>query len=250
MSRRVLITGAGSGIGFATALCFAEQGAELVLVGRSEPSLGVAAEALGRAGGRPQAICADVTDSDALAEALAAVAALDVVVVNAGTCQRARLDAPQAVDVWRDVMAVNLDGAFHTLRILADRIVEGGRVVAVSSGLGKQGRADYAAYTASKHGLIGLVRALAKEWAPRGITANAVCPGWVDTAMAREDLARNAAASGASPRDARREAEAAIPLGRFVTADEVAAMIAWLASPAAGAITGQAMNISGGEVSA
>ena len=139
------------------------------------------------------------------------------------------------------MLAVNLDGVFHGLRLAAPRLRQGARVVVISSGLGKLGRAGYGAYAASKHGVLGLMRCAALELADRGIRVNAVCPGWVDTDMARADLCRNGTA--------RQEAEALIPMGRFVRPEEVAELVRWLASPASGPVTGQAFNISGGEFS-
>ena len=190
----------------------------------------------------------DVTQPAALAQALEGFDRLDAIVVNAGRCETAGMDDVEAEAVWRRVMAVNLDGAFNTLRIAGPKLREGGRVVLVSSGLGRRGRAGYAAYTAAKHGVIGLARALALEWAPRRVTVNAICPGWVDTAMARGDLGKAAERAGIPPSQARAAAEAGIPLGRFVEADEVAALVGWLTSPDAGMITWQAYGISGGEV--
>lgn len=189
-----------------------------------------------------------MTVPTAIASVLADVSRIDTLVVNAGRCETAAIDHADAPAVWRRVMAVNLDGAFHTLRAASERLVDGGRVVLVSSGLGRRGRPEYAAYTAAKHGVLGLCKALALEWAPRRITVNAVCPGWVDTDMARGDVARTAAQNGEPTAAFRARAEAGIPLGRFVSADEVAALIGWLASADAGMITGQAYGISGGEV--
>lgn len=190
----------------------------------------------------------DVTQPASIDAALGDVERVDTVIVNAGLCETGPIDAPDAEAIWRRVMAVNLDGAFNTLRVVGPRIVAGGRVVLVSSGLGHRGRPRYAAYTAAKHGVLGLCKALALEWAPRGITVNAVSPGWVDTTMARSDVARSAERLGEAPEAFRARAEEAIPLGRFVAADEVAALITWLTSDAARMITGQSYGISGGEV--
>ena len=144
-------------------------------------------------------------------------------------------------------LSVNLQGAYAVLGAAAPRMPDGGRIVAVSSGLGKLGRAGYSAYCASKHALLGVVKCTARELAPRGITVNAVCPGWVDTPMARADVARAALASGRSADEVRAEVAAGIPIGRMVEPAEVAALIAWLCSPEAAAVTGEAYNISGGE---
>jgi NAD(P)-dependent dehydrogenase (short-subunit alcohol dehydrogenase family) len=212
-----LVTGASRGIGRATAHRLAEAGLRVL------------------AWGRPP----DIADLPQLERAFEDVGGLDVLVVNAGVCRSADLDDPGAVEVWRHVMSVNLDGAFHCLRLASPRLRGGGRVVFVSSGLGKLGRGGKSAYAASKHGVLGLMRCAALELAPRGIRVNAVCPGWVDTDMARADLQRSG--------ELRQEAEAQIPAGRFVRAAEVAEMIAWLASDRSSPVTGQAFNISGGE---
>lgn len=172
---------------------------------------------------------------------------MHAIVAAAGVCRQAGIGDPEADDVWREAIAVNLTGAFHTVRAAAPLLPAGGRVVLVSSGLGKLGRARYAAYAASKHGVLGLARSLALELAPRKIAVNAVCPGWVDTEMARADLASTAAREGISIEEVRARAEGRIPLGRFVAADEVAALIAFLLGPDAAAITGEAFNVSAGE---
>lgn len=216
---KAVVTGAAGGIGRATCAALAEAGYEVV---------GLTRERL------------DVTDEAAVERVFAELGEIDVLVANAGVCEPARMDDEDAADVWRWVLGVNLHGVFACVR--AARMRAGGRVVVVSSGLGKVGRAGYAAYAASKHGVLGLMRSVALEWAPRGITVNAVCPGWVDTRMARADVVR----SGRR----RVEVDAEIPLGRFVEAGEVAALVGFLASPAAAAITGQAYNISGGELRA
>ncbi|MCA9538679.1 MAG: SDR family oxidoreductase [Myxococcales bacterium] len=236
---RALITGAGSGIGEALVARMAAAGDEVIAVGRrAEPLL-----ALAKAhGDRVSAFPLDVADEAAVTAKLSDGPAVDALILNAGICRTANVDDPESAAIWREVMAINLDGPFHVIRAVLPRMASGGRIVAVSSGLGKLGRDGKAAYAASKHGLLGLVKCLAHELAPRGITVNAVCPGWVDTPMAERDLVETG-----DPVAARAAAEAAIPIGRFVQPGEVAALIAWLCSKEAAAVTGQAYNISGGE---
>lgn len=230
-----LVTGAAGGIGQALVATLRAAGHEVVAVTRRPCA--VWADTPGVI-----PVVADVTDLARLEAVMGRWPRLAVVVANAGRCDTATVDDPEGLAVWRAVLATNLDGVFHTARAAAPALAEGGRFIAVSSGLGKLGRAGYTAYSASKHGVIGLVRSLALEWAPRGVTVNAVCPGWVDTAMARADLARH---------DWRlAEVARAIPLRRFVRPDEVAALCGFLASPAAASITGQAYNIGAGEFTA
>lgn len=240
-----VVTGAGSGIGRATTLALVAAGHHVTAVGRRKaPLAALAANTPGRITPLPL----DVSDAAAVGEASHRIGGpdgIDGIVINHGICHTMPYDGPHALAVWHQTLRVNLDGAYYVLHALAPRVRDGGRVVMVSSGLGKLGRAGKAAYAASKHGLLGLMRCLAHELAPRQITVNAVCPGWVDTGMAAADLDRSG--DGAA---ARADAEAAIPLRRFVRADEVAGLIGWLCSDAAGVITGQAYNISGGEFGA
>ncbi len=250
MNPLAIITGAGDGIGRATALTLARAGFSIAAAGRTPTTLDALVSELAASGHPARAVPLDVSDAAATHAGLATLGPAAVLVVNAGICVQAAVDAFEADRVWQSVLGVNLHGAWHTVRAVLPAMRAGGRVIFVSSGLGKIGRAEYTAYCASKHGLLGLMRALAHEVAPQGITVNAVCPGWVDTRMARADLVATARATGASVEAVRAEAEAAIPIGRFVTPEEVAGTIAFLASPSAAAVTGQAWNICGGEVDA
>jgi NAD(P)-dependent dehydrogenase (short-subunit alcohol dehydrogenase family) len=246
-SRVAVVTGAATGIGHAVARHFLDRGLTVVGVGRRASALEEARRSFGAPGERFRCCPLDVRDGERLFSVLSDLPAIDVVVANAGIVRQARLDDADAAEAWRDVLSADLDGVFNTLRAAEPRLVSGGRVVVVSSGLGKRGRAGFGAYAAAKHGVLGLARCLALELAPRQITVNAVCPGWVDTDMARSDLARFAKDQGRGVADVEAEVTRGIPLGRFVAPAEVAHLVGWLASDEAAAVTGQAFDISGGE---
>jgi NAD(P)-dependent dehydrogenase (short-subunit alcohol dehydrogenase family) len=240
-----VITGAGSGIGLAVARRQVARGDHVVGIGRTAEKLrGVAAEL----GGAFEPVVADVADADAVWAAFSALSSIDVLVTSAGICAQCRLDEPHAAGVWQRSIDTNLGGVFHCVRAASAVMPDGGSMVLVSSGLGRGGRAGYGAYAASKHGVLGLMRCVARELAPRGITVNAVCPGWVATSMSAADIATSADRAGVSAARCRARAVADIPIGRFVESAEVAALIDWLASAQACAITGQAYNICGGEL--
>ncbi|HEY1434293.1 MAG TPA: SDR family NAD(P)-dependent oxidoreductase, partial [Thermoanaerobaculia bacterium] len=191
------------------------------------------------------ALC-DVTDRGSVALAIATAVArwgrLDVLVNNAGLGGATPLDDPEDA-LWDRILATNLTATFRVTREASPFLPEGGRVINLSSVLGRFGVAGHAAYAASKHGVIGLTRSLALELAPRKITVNAICPGWVETEMGRagfrrfggEEMGRAAAAGMA-------------PLGRVLDPDEVAGMAAYLASDDARSVTGQAIVVDGGQV--
>lgn len=244
--RRVVITGAAGGIGRECVRAFLAEGDRVVACGHTEAKLEQFVAGLD-AGDRVESRVFDVTDREAVYAAFESIGAHDVFVANAGICRQARLDEDDSDEVWRDVLAVNLDGAYYTIRAASRELVEGGSIVAVSSGLGKNARPGYEAYTASKHGVLGLVKSVAQELADRGIRCNAVCPGWVDTSMAASDVERTAERRGMAPEEFRAEAEGEIPLERFVDPAEVASLIRFLASEEASAITGQSYNIACGE---
>ena len=244
-----LVTGAGTGIGRAIAHRLAAGGHALTLAGRRPGPLEETAAALDV----PVRLAPlDVADGPAVAGALAAAAdaqgPLAVVVANAG------IGGPNGPDDgggdrFHELVATNLAGTYHTLRHAVPHLAGGpdapARLVAVSSILARIGVPGYTGYCASKAGILGLVRALAAELAPRA-TVNAVCPGWVDTAMAREGLEGMAAGMGVSFDEAHALAMQQVPLGRMGTPDEVAGLVAWLASPDAAGTTGQGLDANGG----
>jgi len=221
--RRVLVTGGGSGIGRAVARSYAEAGCHVTITGRR-------AEALQEtdAGRGMTCVPCDVTD-EAQVQALFADP-FDVVVANAGIGAPHKLkDMPLAA--WNDIMNVNLTGVFLTFRGALQNMQAGGRLVAVASTAGLQGGPNISAYVASKHGVIGLVRALAHEVARSGITCNAVCPGFVDTPMADAAVAGVAARFDVSKQEAAARITSQNPMRRMIHVDEVVAAVQFLASP-------------------
>ncbi|MFW6058213.1 MAG: SDR family NAD(P)-dependent oxidoreductase, partial [Persicimonas sp.] len=189
----------------------------------------------------------DVTDQAAVEALIDRIGPLDVLVANAGVCRQARLDDEKSDEVWHQTMEVNVHGVYYCVKAAAKTMPDAASIVTVSSGLGKNARAAYEAYTASKHAVLGLTKCVALELAPRGIRVNAVCPGWVDTPMSRADSAEGARRAGVETAAFRQQAIDGIPLGRMVEPADVAGLIRWLASNEASAITGQSYNISCGE---
>lgn len=264
--RVALITGGGKGIGRAIALELAAQGASVVVTGRDERSLGETVGEIASAGGRSRHLVGDVRDDAhlraAVARAIDTWGRLDGVVANAGLAGSTPLGLAESEGAAghaaagrtaatplakaRAILETNLLGTYHAFDAALGVMKGPGRLIAISSVLGKFGASGQAAYCASKAGLHGLVRSLAIDVGPRGITCNAVCPGWVETEMARTRIGEIAADEQKDVATVATEARAALPLRRFVDPEEVARFVAFLWSPAADAITGQAISICGG----
>lgn len=246
--RHALVTGGGSGVGRAIALALAGEGLDVTICGRREDALAATA----KKSKRIFPLAADVTDEDAMSRlyemAEAARGPVEIVVANAGMATSARAERTALAD-WRRTIDVNLTGAFLTVKpALSGMSAQGkGRIVFVASTAGLKGYAYVAPYVAAKHGVVGLMRALAAETAKTGITVNAVCPGFVDTDMLSESVQRIVDKTGRSAEEARAGLASTNPQGRFIQPEEVAAAVSWLCSERAGSITGQAISISGGE---
>lgn len=248
--RHAVVTGAAQGIGAAITRRLAAQGATLTLMGRRLPPLqALAAEWPGRA----TAVSVDVSDEAAVAEAFAAARAahgpVALLVNNAGQAESAPF-GKTSLALWQRMIAVNLTGCFLcTRQALPDMLAaRHGRVIHIASTAGQRGYAYVAAYVAAKHGVVGLTRALALEVAKKGITVNAVCPGYTDTEILQTSIARVVATTGRSEAEARAEFEKSNPQGRLVQPQEVADAVLWLAGDGAAGITGQCISVSGGEV--
>ena len=242
---RVLITGGGSGVGADMALAFAAAGAEVVVAGRRREAL----DAVVAGEPRMRAIEADVSVESDVVQLFAAAGPVDIVIANAGAAESAPITRT-SIDVWQRMMAVNLTGVFLTLRE-GVRQLEGrgwGRLITVASTAGLRGYAYVSAYTAAKHGAVGLTRAVAQEVAGSGITANALCPGYVDTELTERTIANIMATTGRSHDDALRALTRANPQGRLVQPAEVTAAALWLCGPGSAAVNGQAIAIDGGEL--
>ncbi|MFI1567979.1 SDR family NAD(P)-dependent oxidoreductase [Streptomyces sp. NPDC020490] len=246
--KTALVTGAARGIGLETALMLAENGAKHVILLDLDPA-GVqrAAGAVRDRGAAATAVAVDLADRTELRVALSAslrdAGSLDIVVNNAGICDE---NAPDDLDTWLHVMDVNLTGAFAVTACCLGRIGDGGRIVNVSSVLGKLGNLRNTAYSASKHGLLGYTKSLALDLAPRRITVNAVLPGRVDTPMMSRELGVLASRIGSDVERVVRNARREVPLRRLIEPAEVAGLIAFLASDNAAAITGQSFTIDAG----
>ena len=234
-----LVTGASRGIGRQTALTLAGAGAAVVLTSRGDAAAAVAAE-IGAADGQALAIAADVADAEAVHRVIEATLArfgrLDILVNNAGIT-RDQLLLRMKRDDWDAVVATNLTGTFLCTQSVLKTMLKqrSGRIISISSVVGQSGNPGQTNYAATKAGIIGFSKALAREVASRSITVNVVAPGLIDTDMTR-DISQDAQANWAS----------AIPLGRLGTPEDVAAAVCFLASDAAGYITGQVLAVNGG----
>jgi NAD(P)-dependent dehydrogenase (short-subunit alcohol dehydrogenase family) len=246
--KHAFITGGGAGIGLAAAQALAARGAKLTLAARNFARVEEAASTLDA-----NPVSLDVANETSVAAAFDAARArfggVDILVNNAGITPSAPLHNMDLA-MWNEVLAINLTGAFLCSRAaLADMYANNwGRIVNVASIAGLKGGPYISAYCASKHGMIGMTRALAHEAAKRGVTVNAVCPGYVDTDIVARAAQNIASKTKLSEDEARAALYAANPQARLIKPEEVASAIAWLCSDGAAATNGAAIPISGGEI--
>jgi 2-hydroxycyclohexanecarboxyl-CoA dehydrogenase len=246
--RRAVVTGASRGIGAAIAARLAAAGAETVLIGRDTKALAAQAE---RIPGSRTVIC-DVTDAaqtETVFSELIACAPVDILINNAGAAESAPfLKTSDAM--LEQMMSVNLVSAFRCARaVLPSMLTRGyGRIINVSSIAGLRGYAYVTAYVAAKHALVGFTRALAMEVIRKGVTVNAVCPGYTETDLVRGAASAIAKKTRRSEDEVVQEMIRSNPQGRLIRPDEVAETVAWLCGPETDSITGQAIAIAGGEI--
>lgn len=251
-ARHVLVTGGGRGIGAAVADALIAAGHRVTITGRSRETL----EAMRRQCADParcQAVAMDVAERGSVDRGLnaarAAFGPVGILVNNAGQAESAPFQRTDA-EMFQRMLAVNLGGVFHcTQAVVPDMLAAGwGRIVNVASTAGLVGYAYVSAYCAAKHGVIGLTRSLALEYAAKGITVNAVCPGYTETDIVKNAVANIVAKTGRGADEARAELARGNPMKRLVTPAEVADTVLWLCGEGAASINGQSIAVAGGEV--
>jgi NAD(P)-dependent dehydrogenase (short-subunit alcohol dehydrogenase family) len=249
----VLITGASGGIGQSFAAEFSRAGATLVICSRNEDKLWALAEQLKRQGGRTLPLRCDVGEREQV-HALAAlmnerVGTVQILINSAGVAPAASF-LEMSDGVWDDVLRVNLTGTYNCCKTFLPGMVQSGwgRIINIASTTAKVAYSHVSAYTTSKHGVLGLTRSLALETAKLGVTVNAICPGYVDTELTRENARRMANKTGKSIDEILKLFAESSPQKRLIAPEEVASLALLLASDKAGGITGQAINVDGGAV--
>jgi 3-hydroxybutyrate dehydrogenase len=253
--RIALVTGGGRGIGRAIALAFAREGAQVALAARTAEQVRRTADEIGaQTGVAAMPVVCDVSDSRSVQQMFATVTQKlrcgpDILVNNAGIAESALVTKTDD-ELWHRHLAINLSGTFYCTRTALPSMLERGwgRVINIASIAGKTGAPYIAAYAASKHGVLGLTRSVALEVAAKGITVNAICPGYVDTDMTTRAIENITARTGRPAGETLEAIKRMSPQNRLVTTEEVAALALLLASEAGRGINGQAINVDGGSV--
>jgi len=246
VAKTALITGGGRGIGRAIALAFAREGIRIAVAARTAEQVEQVAAEIGN---DSIALVCDVSDPQSVAQMFGKVGDVDILVNNAGIAESATF-VSTSDEMWQRHIAINLSGTFYCTRAALPAMLKKGwgRVINIASIAAKTGAPYVAAYTASKHGVLGLTRSLALEVAHRGITVNAICPGYVDTEMTSRGVERITAKTGRSAEEALEALKKMSPQNRLTTPEEVAALALLLASDEGRGINGQGINIDGGTV--
>ena len=243
--KRALVTGGGTGIGAAIATALAAEGADVLITGRRDAPLREIADTHDRM----RWALMDVTDEASVVETIAEAGEIDILIANAGIAETMSL-AKTTMDFWRRVQAVNVEGTMLCLReTLPAMALRGwGRAIVISSTAGLKGFRYGAAYAASKHAVLGLMKSAAEEVLTKGVTVNALCPGYVATPIIDRSVENIVARTDIPAEDALATLARTNPFGRLIEPAEVAAAALWLCRPGSGAVTGQAIPISGGQV--
>lgn len=250
--KTILVTGASRGIGYGVARAFARTGADLAILASSDGVHAAAEQIAGETGRRVRAIQCDITDKEQVRSALASFDRLDILINNAGLERITPLTDPDDAveETFRRIVDININGSFLVTRYAVPKMTAGGRIIFTSSIWGRTAVAEFSAYCATKHANLGFMRSIAHELGPKGITVNAVCPGWVKTDAAMLSLANMSKRSGRNEDDLLGEIVSAQVLDGLMEPDDMAALYLFLASDEARDITGQAYGLDRGEVMA
>jgi NAD(P)-dependent dehydrogenase (short-subunit alcohol dehydrogenase family) len=249
----VLITGGSGGLGSALARAFSAQACRVVITARDPQRLRATAAEMARYGAQVLALPCDISDRDAMLDLQKEIAArwgaVQILINNASIARAVKFtDMPD--DVWDAILETNLTGAYNCCKVFLPRMLQAqwGRIINIASTAAKVGYSHATAYTASKHGLLGLTRSLALETARLGVTVNAICPGYIDDERTRENARIMAQRTGKSVDEILELFADSAPQKRLIAPDEVAALALLIASDKLGAMTGQAINVDGGAV--